>query len=90
MGKIVKDRIKDKAESVLKEGEGLARESLVKDLATKIVSIRLTDNEHRRIKSICAAAGVPLATGCARAVEYLIRLVDQGKVDISRTGIYEK
>jgi len=87
--KITKDRIKEKADSVLSDGEGLAKDTNI-DAAIKIVSIRLTDNQHRRIKSICAAAGVPLATGCARAVDYLIRLIDLGKADLTRSGIYDK
>jgi len=87
--KIIRDRIKEKADDVLKQGEELARETSI-DAAVKIVSIRLSEKQHRRIKSICAASGVPLATGCARAVDYLIRLIDLGKAELSRSGIYDK
>jgi hypothetical protein len=75
----------DKGESLVTSGATPAEAG-----AVKVVSIRLTDFEHRRIKSAAAAAGVPLATACARAVNYLISDIEKGRVEFTRAGLQPK
>jgi hypothetical protein len=87
-----KSRIAETTAAVLDAGETLAtkEEEPTGAGAIKVVSIRLTDFEHRRIKAAAAAAGVPLATACARAVNYLVSDIEKGRVEFTRAGLQPK
>jgi selenocysteine lyase/cysteine desulfurase len=58
--------------------------------ATKLISFRLNEYDHRRIKALFAKAGLSMGTGCALAARYLADLMERGKIDVSRSGIIPK
>jgi hypothetical protein len=57
---------------------------------TKIVSIRLDEFDHRRLKSLFAGEGVKLATGIKTAALWIAEMAESGAVKVSKAGIIDR
>jgi hypothetical protein len=87
-----RNRVAEQTEKVLEQGAELVTPDLPDKgaKATKLVSFRLNDYDHRRIKAYFAKAGMTMGSGCALAARYLADQIERGKIDVSRSGILPK
>ena len=58
--------------------------------ANKMVSIRLNEHEHRKMKALFARAGIPLATGVKLAALYVSELAEDGALKLTSAGIIDR
>jgi len=57
---------------------------------SKIVSIRLSEYDHRRIKALFAANGVKLASGLKFAAMWVAELAESGALKVTQAGIIDR
>jgi hypothetical protein len=60
------------------------------EATSKLVSIRLNEYDHRRIKSLFAKEGVPLATGIKYAALWIAEMCESGSLKVTRAGIIDR
>jgi hypothetical protein len=57
---------------------------------TKIISIRLDEYDHRRLKSLFAKEGVKLASGIKTAALWIAEMADSGALKVTKAGIIDR
>jgi hypothetical protein len=58
--------------------------------ALQFLNIRISETEKAVFKSFFYKYGFTLSSGCLLAMRYMQQLVDEGKIEITKTGIRER
>jgi hypothetical protein len=59
-------------------------------MGTKIISIRLDEYDHRRLKALFASEGVKLASGIKTAALWIAEMADSGALKVTKAGIIDR
>ncbi|GHU93478.1 hypothetical protein FACS189479_04900 [Spirochaetia bacterium] len=56
----------------------------------KITAVRLSEKEHKKIKSFFVDKGIPISSGFKIAADYVMELSRSGAITISKAGIIDR
>lgn len=55
----------------------------------KPISLRMSEGEHNRFRSLFAKSGLNLSEGCVMALTYVAEMIEAGAFTISRAGVQD-
>ena len=86
-----REALGNKTTQAIREAGTLATEKQERGSAeTKIISIRLDEYDHRRLKALFASEGVKLASGIKTAALWIAEMADSGALKVTKAGIIDK
>jgi len=87
-----REAVKDKAAAAMREAGELASAAKQArgEAETRIVSIRLDEYDHRRLKALFASEGVKLASGIKTAALWIAEMAESGALKLTKAGIIDK
>ena len=87
-----KESLGEKTAQALKEAEAITtpEKQERENGETKIISIRLDDHDHRRLKSLFAKEGVKLASGIKVCALWIAEMAEAGVLKVTKAGIIER
>jgi hypothetical protein len=71
------------------EARTAARIEIQPDKKVKPVSLRMSETEHNRLRSLFAKSGLNLSEGSIMAITYVAEMIEAGAFTISRAGVQD-
>jgi hypothetical protein len=75
------------AANEVRSGEG--EEEVELERKAKPVSLRISEADHNRFRSLFAKSGLNLSQGCIASITYVVELIEAGVFTISKAGVQD-
>jgi hypothetical protein len=65
------------------------KEGAAPETKTKPVSLRMSESDHNRFRSLFAKTGLNLSEGCIASITYVVEMIEAGAFTISKAGVQD-